>query len=106
MTITRVFQPIALAENSEITLDERAYHHVARVLRAKVGDDLIIFNGTGGEYTGRVINVDKKQLRVVLTHFSNRDCESPLELHLAQGISRGEKMDFTIQKAVELGVKK
>lgn len=102
----RIFQAIPLAENKSIQLDEQAHHHLSRVLRAKVNDPVIVFNGKGGEYLAKIITIDKKTTELFLEKFIRRDNESPLELYLAQGISRGEKMDFTIQKAVELGVKK
>lgn len=104
--MTRVFQNIALAQGSTIELDTNASHHVARVLRAETYDPLIIFNGLGGEYSGVITNITKKSVEVQLTAFNPREVESPLDLCLALGISRGEKMDYTIQKAVELGVNK
>lgn len=106
MSISRIFQPIELTINSTIQLDEAATHHVARVLRAKVANYLTLFNGEGGEYQGIITLINKKSVTVEIKKFIDREVESPLELYLAQGISRGEKMDFTIQKAVELGVKK
>lgn len=106
MPISRIFQPVALAVGSEIQLDEAATHHIARVLRASVDEELILFNGEGGEYAAVITRIDKKSVTVKIKNFIERDTESPLELCLAQGISRGEKMDYTIQKAVELGVKK
>jgi 16S rRNA (uracil1498-N3)-methyltransferase len=106
MPISRVFQAIPLSVNATLQLDEYATHHIARVLRASVNDELIIFNGEGGEYLATITRIDKKAITVHITEFHARDNESPLELYLAQGISRGEKMDYTIQKAVELGVKK
>lgn len=102
----RIFQPLTLQPNSSIQLDEAATHHVSRVLRAKIGNSLIIFNGEGGEYDGVITHIDKKKVTVQINTFNPREAESSLELYLAQGISRGEKMDYTIQKAVELGVKK
>lgn len=106
MTITRIFQPIPLQTNAAITLDADAAHHVARVLRATVGETIVIFNGEGGEFKGTISEINKKNVIVKLTDFEDKHTESSLELYLAQGISRGEKMDYTIQKAVELGVKK
>ena len=102
----RIFQATPLAENKIVQLDEPATHHVARVLRAKIGDELTLFNGEGGEFAGVIQHIDKKTVSVEIKKFIARESESPLELYLAQGISRGEKMDYTIQKAVELGVKK
>lgn len=106
MPIPRIFQPVSLEIGSTIQLDPYATHHVSRVLRAGVDDTVIIFNGEGGEYQGTIEEISKKTVTVTLHHFHSQDNESSLQLYLAQGISRGEKMDFTIQKAVELGVKK
>ncbi len=106
MPISRIFQPVDLVCGSVIQLDSPASHHLVAVLRAKVNDGLIIFNGKGGEYTSVIIQVNKKQVSVQINEHIAREAESPLALCLLQGISRGEKMDYTIQKAVELGVKK
>jgi len=104
MSISRIYQSAPLALNATHSLDEKASHHIARVLRASVGELLTLFNGEGGEYTAVITHIDKKSVRVELTEFHAREVESPLQIHLAQGIARGEKMDFIIQKAVELGV--
>lgn len=106
MSISRIFQPGALISGSVVDLEAQASHHLARVLRAKVGDSLTIFNGEGGEYEASIIAIDKKKVSVLIASYQPRETESQLTLYLAQGISRGEKMDYTIQKAVELGVKK
>ncbi|EKD54353.1 MAG: hypothetical protein ACD_60C00090G0002 [uncultured bacterium] len=103
---TRIFQAIPLKVNTAIQLDQKASHHLARVLRASIGDPAIIFNGEGGEYASVIQSIDKKTVTVEIKQLIDRDVESSLDLWLAQGISRGEKMDYTIQKAVELGVKK
>jgi 16S rRNA (uracil1498-N3)-methyltransferase len=102
----RIFQSGKLTPHSSFTLDEAGSHHLARVLRVKIGDEIILFNGEGGEYPAVISEIDKKRVHVAIKDFNPRDTESALNLYLAQGISRGEKMDFTIQKAVELGVKK
>jgi 16S rRNA (uracil1498-N3)-methyltransferase len=99
----RIYQPFPLAVQSVLKLDENASHHLARVLRAKIGDSLVIFNGQGGEYSAIITHIDKKNVEVKMETFLPREAESPLKIHLAQGIARGEKMDFIIQKAVELG---
>lgn len=100
----RIFQPVPLAAGAKLQLDARASHHVAGVLRARRGDPLIVFNGQGGEYPAVITSTGHRQVEVTLGAHSPREAESPLRLHLGQGISRGEKMDFTLQKAVELGV--
>lgn len=102
--MTRIFQAISLQEQTDIHLNEEATHHVARVLRAKVGDELTLFNGQGGEFSAVIKEINKKTVTVEIKKFLPREVESSLQLCLAQGISRGEKMDYTIQKAVELGV--
>lgn len=106
MPISRIFQPDLLSTNKNFLLSEAASHHLARVLRAKVDDEIILFNGQGGEYLATILQIDKKNITVKIGEFNSREAESPLEITLAQGVSRGEKMDYTIQKAVELGVKK
>lgn len=100
---TRIYQPVPLALGA-LRLDEKASHHLARVLRAAIGDEIILFNGEGGEYSSVIRAISKKNIDVELLQFSPRSVESPVHLILAQGIARGEKMDFVIQKAVELGV--
>lgn len=104
--MTRIYQPTPLHVGDTLFLDEAASHHVARVLRMNKNEPLTIFNGSGGEYLSKITDIQKKMVVVNITEFSSREAESSLELYLAQGISRGEKMDYTIQKAVELGVTK
>lgn len=100
----RIFQQAALSPGISLTLDHQASHHLFRVLRAKTGDAIVIFNGEGGEYNAVITQIDKKKLEVKIGEFNPHEVESPLHIHLAQGIARGEKMDFIVQKAVELGV--
>ena len=105
MRNSRIYQNISFTTGSEIQLNHQAAHHITNVLRLPVNSPLIIFNGQGGEYSAIIIAINKKSVTVRIGDFINIERESPLNLHLAQGISRGNKMDFTIQKAVELGVK-
>lgn len=104
MSVSRIYQTASLSDNSTLRLDENASHHLSRVLRVKKGDYLTLFNGEGGEYKAIITHIDKKGVIVDILSHSLREAESPIEIHLAQGIARGEKMDFIIQKAVELGV--
>ncbi|MDR3479032.1 MAG: 16S rRNA (uracil(1498)-N(3))-methyltransferase [Gammaproteobacteria bacterium] len=106
MSESRIYQAGPLALNMTVDLAEAASHHLARVLRAKISDQLIVFNGEGGEYNATIIHIDKKKVTIKIDSYDAREAESPISLCLAQGISRGEKMDYTIQKAVELGVTK
>jgi 16S rRNA (uracil1498-N3)-methyltransferase len=78
-------------------------HHI-RVLRLAAGDSLVLFSGEGGEHEATLLRVDKREAVAAVGAWSGRDVESPLAVVLAQGISAAEKMDYTIQKSVELGV--
>lgn len=107
MAAPRIYLPAALALDTEVALDARAAGHVVRVLRLRGGDELILFNGSDDtEYRAQLTEVrkDSASCRILSQH--TRSTESPLAIELAQGISRGERMDYTIQKAVELGVQR
>lgn len=103
MAVPRIYQNTTLKQG-ELTLDDKASHHLSRVLRVRVGDDVCVFNGKGVEFAAKIISINKKQVTVDCAGQIERAVESPLKLVLAQGIARGEKMDYIIQKAVELGV--
>ncbi len=101
----RIYTPQALSSGCELALDAAAAHHIATVLRMAAGNELVLFNGEGGEYQARISHVKKGKVTLQVEAFTAADRESPLHLHLFQGLSRGEHMDFSIQKAVELGVR-
>lgn len=103
MTIARFYHSDELASHREIFLDEAAAHHAARVLRLKEEDVVVLFNGKGGEYPARITGIGKTKVTVVTGEWQNIERESPLHIILAQAVSSAEKMDFTVQKAVELG---
>lgn len=100
----RVYQDTVIHVNDVLRLNEAASHHLARVLRVSVNEPLTVFNGQGGEYACIVKRIEKKVVEVFVQAFHPREVESPIHTTLAQGLARGEKMDFIIQKAVELGV--
>jgi 16S rRNA (uracil1498-N3)-methyltransferase len=104
MKTPRCYTSNALQEGRSIELETTSSHHLVNVLRMRAGQEIILFNGQGGEFTARIEEAGKKTLRVQIVDFHEVDRESPLAVTLAQGISRGQKMDFTLQKAVELGV--
>lgn len=106
MSIARVFQAATINVNQPLILSEDASHHLARVLRAEVGDQVTLFNGSGGDYLSVITEVTKKYVTVDVQQFIERHVEAPIHIHLAQGIARGEKMDIIVQKSVELGVSK
>jgi 16S rRNA (uracil1498-N3)-methyltransferase len=106
MPTPRLFQKIALHEGDTLTLTLDAAHYLGTVRRAHQGDALVIFNGEGGEYSAEILALKKDKLTIKINAFQAVNNESPLDIHLIQGIARGEKMDWIVQKAVELGVKK
>ena len=87
-----------------ITLDAAVARHMVQVLRLKAGSPLIVFDGCGGEYHAVIDEVAKHSVNIFLQEFIDHEVESGLQICLAQGVSRGERMDYTVQKAVELGV--
>ncbi|WP_428774092.1 16S rRNA (uracil(1498)-N(3))-methyltransferase [Vibrio sp.] len=104
MRIPRIYHPTPIEQLGEMALSDEAAGHVGRVLRMHAGQALILFDGSGAEFSATISQVSKKHVEVELTERHQRSCESPLDLHLGQVISRGDKMEFTIQKSVELGV--
>ena len=104
MRIPRIYQATPLKTGGSIFLEAQAATHVARVLRLKQHDQIIVFNGQGGEYVGVIDAIDKRSVKIVLESYQQPDTESPLYISLVQGISRSERMDYTLQKSVELGV--
>lgn len=102
MRLSRFFidAPLALGQHE---LPETQAHYIGRVLRHAVGDAVQLFDGSGNEFLGELIEVGKKNVRVELREAFAGQAESPLHIHLGQGLSRGERMDWAIQKASELG---
>ncbi|BAP42024.1 16S rRNA (uracil(1498)-N(3))-methyltransferase [Pseudomonas sp. 21LCFQ02] len=102
MRLSRFFidAPLSLGEH---TLPEAQAHYIGRVLRMTEGQALQLFDGSGSEYRATLLEVGKKQVRVQLDESFAGQPESPLRIHLGQGLSRGERMDWAIQKATELG---
>lgn len=100
----RIYHPAALASGTLIELEPSAANHLAGVLRLGVGAALTLFNGQGGEYAATIQAIDRRRVRVAVGEHHARELESALEITLAQGIAKGERMDYAIQKATELGV--
>ena len=103
MRLSRFFidAPLSLGQHE---LPEAQAHYIGRVLRHAAGDAVQLFDGSGREYLGELIEVGKKTVRVELHEAFDGLAETPLRIHLGQGLSRGERMDWAIQKATELGV--
>lgn len=104
MRISRLFTPLPLSPDHALELTEAAAHYLGKVLRVEPGDALVLFNGDGLEYPAIVEAVDKQRVHVRLGTGRARPTESGLHTVLALGISRGERMDYAIQKSSELGV--
>lgn len=104
MRIPRIYHPATLTPGMVTELTDDGTNHVARVLRMKTGYSLILFNGTNRIFNAEITDISKKSVSVRVTDEQDDNRESPLFIHLGQVMSRGEKMEFTIQKSVELGV--
>jgi 16S rRNA (uracil1498-N3)-methyltransferase len=104
MGISRLHLEAPLVEGETLHLDEDSAHYLRTVLRLKKGCELTVFNGDGREYAATVDIASREGVRLAIGQGWNRDTESPLFTHLGLGISRGERMDYALQKAVELGV--
>lgn len=104
MSIPRFHVPVPFTLPATLDLPEAAAHHAAHVLRLRSGDAVTLFNGAGGEYAARIIAIGKHDVTVAIERHDLVERESPLQVTLVQAVSSGERMDLTIQKAVELGV--
>lgn len=104
MRIPRIYHPTPLAGQTHCILSDDAANHVGRVLRMNEGAELILFDGSNHIFNAQISQLSKKQIEVAITGSLLDDRESALPLHLGQVISRGDRMEFTIQKSVELGV--
>jgi 16S rRNA (uracil1498-N3)-methyltransferase len=100
----RIFHKGELSVGLTVLLDQNASHHLLQVLRKKAGERFILFNGNGGEFDAVLISANKKTACVEIGTWHDRKTESALSIHLGQAMSRGERMDYAIQKSVELGV--
>ncbi|MCS2166228.1 16S rRNA (uracil(1498)-N(3))-methyltransferase [Scandinavium manionii] len=104
MRIPRIYHPEFITAGSQIALSEDAANHVGRVLRMGAGQAIQLFDGSNQVFEAEIIQAEKKSVRVNVLSGETDDRESPLHIHLGQVMSRGEKMEFTIQKSIELGV--
>lgn len=100
----RVYSSLPLIVDAHCALDERASHHLARVLRVKAGERLCVFNGDGHNYFGSIASVSKNEVSISVDSIERADTESPLHTYLALGVSKGDRFDWAIKKATELGV--
>lgn len=106
MAFSRLYVSSELQPGRQVQLDEDQTRYVGRVLRLRAGDALSVFNGNDGEFAATIMSIGKLTATIVLGEQIVADTESSLKVHLVQGVSRGERMDFVVQKATELGVKR
>ncbi len=104
MRLSRAYVEGPLAIGARVALPEGAAAHLLRALRLDVGDGCVLFNGDGHDYDARVVAAGKRGGEVEVLAARAVDVESPLRIILLQGVARGEKMDWILQKATELGV--
>ena len=108
MRLSRVYLDSPLALNAVISLPKEIAHYLSNVLRLSVGDQLLVFNSQQGEFRARLISVAKRKVDIELLE-KNRGVHdlarrASLSIHLILGLSRGDRMDFAVQKSTELGV--
>jgi 16S rRNA (uracil1498-N3)-methyltransferase len=106
MSSTRIFSPTPLQAGGVAGLTGGAARHLAKALRLQVGDEVTLFDGSGLEYPSVISAVSKSAVALNIGAGHNPETESPLELELWQGISKGTRMDTVVQKATELGVRR
>jgi 16S rRNA (uracil1498-N3)-methyltransferase len=104
MRLSRVFVDGALQSGSVVELAKDTASHLAKVLRARSGDEIILFNGDGREYAGVIEAVRGSRVSAAIGAVRSMDRESPFPITLVQCVPRGDRMDFIVQKATELGV--
>lgn len=104
MRVPRIFTPQRLAVGNKLELEQTAHRHIFQVLRLRPGMDLKLFNGDGTEYGARLIECSKRAAAAEILSLEREEPPPPLAIHLLMGVSKGERMDFALQKSVELGV--
>lgn len=100
----RCYTPQTLVPRKSVQLDERSHHHLINVLRARSGDTLILFNGDGQDYSAMLTETSRRQSIAEILDSRLNQSEAPRQVVLQQAIIKGERMDWLIQKSVELGV--
>ena len=104
MRVNRAYIDAPLGPGLVVQLPEHSGGHLVRVLRLREGDECVLFNGDGHDYTARIRAIGKRSIEAEVVTSTRLHNDSPLAITLLQGIARGEKMDLILQKATELGV--
>src|SRR3970282_1641846 len=100
----RIYTDQALQFEQTVTLVDEAAHYLSRVLRVSIGQSVILFNGDGSDYLAEIHRVERTAITLEVSDRLPAWAESPVHITLVQAISRGERMDLSLQKATELGV--
>jgi 16S rRNA (uracil1498-N3)-methyltransferase len=104
MPSPRIYCDIRLGPGAQFSLPQDAANHVGKALRLRAGDALVVFDGRGGEYEAAILRIDRDRVDVKTGAFRDADREPPLQIGLVQGLPEADKMDWILQKSVELGV--
>ena len=104
-TMARFYVPQPRIEKGMLRIEGDEVRHIRRVLRLRTGDEIIVFDGSAKEYEGMIVEDGPSSVVIRIQNIFSSKKESPLEITLAQSVLKGEKMDYLIQKATELGVK-
>ncbi|MCW8845412.1 MAG: 16S rRNA (uracil(1498)-N(3))-methyltransferase [Gammaproteobacteria bacterium] len=104
MQVRRIYTENSLSDRERLEISGQAGQHIARVLRMRVGEELVLFDGSGGEHRARIESIQGNNIFLARLGFDPVEREAPVKVTLLQAISRGERMDWTIQKATEMGV--
>lgn len=104
MSVIRLYVNTPIVAGQAVVLDDARARYVSRVLRRRTGDDIVLFDGSGSEYLGTITSLGRNAATIDVTDEVEAKRESPLQVHLLQGISRGDRMDHVVQKTTELGV--
>lgn len=104
MPTPRFFSKKPLQKLHTVELDDEAAHHCSRVLRLKTNQEIVLFDGSGGEHTATISAIEKRRVTAELTAFDENNRCSNISIELAIGLSKGDRFDWVIQKATELGV--
>lgn len=104
MRIPRFYIDNNIVIDHTLDMPTELAHYMSNVLRLKVGTPIVLFNGNGSDYPSEIVDITKRKASVLVNSQIALSVESPLHLHLGQGVSKGDRMDIALQKAVELGV--
>lgn len=106
MRIPRFYEPQPLSEGQQINLSDDVVQHVSRALRMKAGEEILLFNGDGADYRVILLQVEKRAVKAQIESVLPSCSESPLQVSIGQTLSRGERMDFAVQKSTEMGAQR